>query len=100
MSKDINRFVLALGLGLLANGIANADEVTKSTSTEVNDPGYSASSTTTSTTKDAPPSVVKREATSTEVSPAGEKEVTVKKKYYVPRRQKTVTKHVETEINP
>lgn len=97
MSKHVNVAVLAVGLVLIA-GSVKADEVTRSTSTQVDNPDYSAkSNSSTTTTTDDNPTTVKQESSYSESSPGQEKQVTTRKKYIVPKRQQTVTKHTETE---
>jgi hypothetical protein len=96
MSKYIQVTFLALGLMLLSTNVW-ADEVTKSTSTRVENPDYNSSSSSTTTTENNP-AAVKQESTSTEVSPG--REVTTSKKVYIPKVKRTVTKHTEIETNP
>jgi hypothetical protein len=89
---------LVLGFMVLASSV-KADETSRSTSTEVNAPGYKANSNTTTNTTTEDPAVVKQESTVSESSPGQESSVTTSKKYYVPKRQKTVSKHTETQVS-
>ena len=95
MSKYKYAF-LAMGLSLLATGV-RADEVTRSTSTQVDNPGSSSSSTATTTENNG--GDVSQQSTTTETSPACEKKVTTSKKYCAPKQQKTVVRHSETETS-
>ncbi len=94
MSKQIQVSFLALGLIFVANGVW-ADEVTRSTSTQVDSPDQSSSSNTTTTTEDTP-TTVKQDSTTTETAPGVKKQVTTSKRYVVPK-QKTVVRHTESE---
>jgi hypothetical protein len=96
MSKYIYLF-LALGFTLLT-GNARADEVTRSTSTRVESPDNSSSSSSTTTTTEDNAGVVNQESTTTQTSPGRKTEYTTMKKSYVPKRQRTVVKHTETDI--
>jgi len=96
MSKYIQVTFIALGLSLLSTNVW-ADEVTKSTSTRVENPDYNSSSNSTTTTENNP-AAFKQESSSTEESPG--KRVTTSKRTYVPKQQRTVTKHTEVETNP
>jgi hypothetical protein len=98
----MTKYILLLALGFVTlTGSAGADEVSKSTSTEVRSPDYNSSSSSSSTTTtENDPTTVKQESSYSESSPGKQEQVITTKKYSVPtKRQRTVTRHSETEVS-
>ncbi len=96
MSKFI--YVSLIALSLVSVSSAMADEVSQSTSTNVDSPDYSASHT--STTTQTTPSTATRETTSTTTANPYSQEVTTKKEYKsVPCRRSNSSTTRETTIS-
>lgn len=97
MSRNIFAFLLAAGLFTMNSALA--DEVVKSSSTKVDSPDYSASSSST-TTQDNPTATTTQSSTTSEATPYGQEVKTkkVRKTTAVPRT-KTTTSDSETTVN-
>lgn len=90
-------YVTLVITSMLSMSAAMADEVSRSSTTRVDAPGYNATSTSTTTTEDRPTSVT-TESTSSQTSPYGQ-EVITKKTYKSAPSPRSTTTHRETTIS-
>jgi hypothetical protein len=90
-------YAMLVATSMLSMSAAMADEVSRSSTTRTDSPGYNSSSNSTTVTEDRPTSVT-TESSSSQTSPYGQ-EVSTKKTYKSAPSPRSTTTHRETTIN-